>query len=328
MSPSGSGMIRIDSSYHYPPELLELLTDAIPALVKSKQAVIDLFVGAGVPSEQLADWTRKVIEDRDSVRKHEIVRSVLRRLNEDGDAGLRARREIVRRISTWEDFSTCYDNDRFKAMGLVSQIQKVVEVKDSFTRMAMEREKERKERQAEYAAQLAAKQKVTEERLRIKGALYKLFSETNPQKRGKALEPVLNGLFGTFGILVKEAFEYRSTEGEGVLEQIDGVIEFGGHLYLVEMKWWGTPIGVAEISPHLVRLFNRPDVRGMFISASGFTNPAVRQVKDALAHKLCFLCDLEEIAMLLEQDGDLVELLQRKARAAQMYKEPFERFTL
>ena len=29
----------------------------------------------------------------------------------------------------------------------------------------------------------------------------------------------------------------RGSEGEGVLEQIDGVIEFGGHLYLVEMKW-------------------------------------------------------------------------------------------
>jgi restriction endonuclease Mrr len=194
--------------------------------------------------------------------------------------------------------------------------------------MAMEREKERKERQAEYNTQVEARRKVADERLTIKQSLYKLFSETNPQKRGKALEPVLNGLFKTFGILVKEAFEYRGSEGEGVLEQIDGVIEFGGHLYLVEMKWWGSPIGVAEISPHLVRLFNRPDARGMFISASGFTDPAVRQAKNALAHKLCILCDLKEIVMVLEHDADLAELLQRKTRAAQIYKEPFEQFSI
>jgi hypothetical protein len=326
MSASGPG-IRVDSSYHYPPELLELLTDAIPALVKSKQAVIDLFVGAGVTSKHLGDWMQRVREDRDSVRKHEIARSVLCRLNEEGDAALGPRREIVRRISSWEDFSTCYESDRFKAMGLVSQIQKIVEVKDSFTRMAIEREKERKERQAEYSAQIEAKRRLADERRAIKESLYKLFSETNPQKRGKDLEPVLNGLFRTFDILVKEAFEYRGSEGGAVLEQIDGVIEFGGHLYLVEMKWWGSPIGVAEISQHLVRLFNRPDARGMFISASGFTDPAVRQVRDALAHKLCFLCDLHEIVLLLEQDADLVEFLQRKTRAAQLYKEPFERFS-
>jgi hypothetical protein len=48
MSANDQG-IEIDSSYHYPPELIELLTDAIPSLVKSKQAVTDLFVGAGVP---------------------------------------------------------------------------------------------------------------------------------------------------------------------------------------------------------------------------------------------------------------------------------------
>ena len=235
MSPSDSG-IRVDSSYHYPPELLELLTDAIPALVKSKQAVIDLFVGAGVPHKHLADWMQRVRVDRDSLRKHEIARSVLCRLNDEADAALGPRREIIRRVSSWEDFSTCYENDRFKAMGLVAQIQKVVEVKDSLTRMAMEREKERKERQAEYGAKVEAKRRVADDRRTIKESLYKLFSETNPHKRGKALEPVLNALFKSFGILVKEAFEYRGSEGEGVLEQIDGVIEFSGHLYLVEMK--------------------------------------------------------------------------------------------
>ena len=39
----------VDISYHYPPELLELLCDAVPVLFRSKQGVIDFFAGAGVP---------------------------------------------------------------------------------------------------------------------------------------------------------------------------------------------------------------------------------------------------------------------------------------
>jgi hypothetical protein len=51
---------ELDISYHYPPELLELLFDAVPALFRSKQGVIDFFVGAGVPNELLGDWKIKL----------------------------------------------------------------------------------------------------------------------------------------------------------------------------------------------------------------------------------------------------------------------------
>jgi hypothetical protein len=42
---------ELDISYQYPPELLELLCDAVPCLFRSKQGVIDFFVGAGVPPQ-------------------------------------------------------------------------------------------------------------------------------------------------------------------------------------------------------------------------------------------------------------------------------------
>ena len=80
-------------------------------------------------------------------------------MNEGGDKTLAQRREVIKRVSEFEDFSTCYENDRYKAQGLVAQILKVVNVKDSFTRMNLEREKERKERQAAYTASVEAKQK-------------------------------------------------------------------------------------------------------------------------------------------------------------------------
>ena len=72
-----------------------------------------------------------------------------------------------------------------------------------------------------------------------------------------------------------------------------------GELYLVEMKWHTDRIGVAEISQHLVRLMSRSEARGIFISASAFGDPAVAQTKDFLQHKVCVLCELEELVRLL-----------------------------
>jgi restriction system protein len=180
--------VSLDQTYHYPSELLEMLTEVVPCLLKSKQGVIDFFRGAGIPAPFLAEWQSKVRADRESVKKHEIARDVLRQLNEGGDKTLAQRREVIKRISEFEDFSTCYDNDRYKARGLVAQIQKVVNVKDSFTRINLERERERKQRQEAHAASVKAKQKEAEERSAIKNSLCKLFAGTDPIKRGKRLE--------------------------------------------------------------------------------------------------------------------------------------------
>ena len=60
MQESARQKIHLDTSYHYPPELLELLIDAIPALFRSKQAVLDFFAGSGVSIQMLSDWRLKL----------------------------------------------------------------------------------------------------------------------------------------------------------------------------------------------------------------------------------------------------------------------------
>jgi restriction system protein len=136
-------------------------------------------------------------------------------LNEGGDKTLAPRREVIRRVSELEDFSTCYESDHYKAQWLVAQIQKVVNVKDSFTRINLERE--RKQRQKLHVASIKAKQKEAEERAAIKDSLYKLFDEKDPYKRGKRLEGILNSLFSLAGFLIREAFTVRVTrEGESL----------------------------------------------------------------------------------------------------------------
>lgn len=313
-----------DITFHYPPELFNLLVDVVPLLNRSKRDVLMFFRGAGVADAMTSDLSARLQTAKDDVNKYEIVRTVLERLNAKGEGTLRERREVLRRVVEFANFDTCWPNDQLKAKGLVASIREVVNQKDAFTRMNNAREEERKARLAE--AQRAAAEK-RERASRIEAAkheLYALFSAAiTAQERGKKLETALNNLFQAYGVLVRKAFHLVGESGEGIVEQIDGVIELGGVLYFVEMKWYRDPVGKPEISEHLVRLMSRAEVRGIFISASDFTEPAVHTVREFLQHKVLILSTLQEIVRLLEQQDDLAGFLTSKVQAAQIHKNPY-----
>ncbi len=177
---------NMDSSYHYPPELLSLLIDTIPLLCRSKNDVIVFFRGAGVQADVLSDLQQRVDNDRQNINKFAIVRTVLERINEKEDSTLRERREIIKRVAEFENFSSCWSEDQLKAKGLVSEVQRVVNVKDSFTRINQEREKERQERAENSRKEIAATQERRKRIDDLKQRLYILFPMDNePQKRGK-----------------------------------------------------------------------------------------------------------------------------------------------
>ena len=315
--------MNVDIIHHYPPEVLNLLVDTIPLLCRSKPNVLDFFKGSGVPSAITSDLQAKLKVDRQSLNKYEIVREVLIRLNDKGESSLRERREVIKRVVEFEDFSTCWPTDQLKAKGLVSEIRRVVDVKDSFGRMRQEQEAERKRRLDEEKGKVAAQNKKRQEREEVKKDLYSLFSMANPQLRGKKLEGVLNHLFESSGILIGDAFTRIDDEGAGVVEQIDGVIELEGAIYLVEMKWRDKPLGTAEVSQHVVRVFSREGARGLLISYSGYTDPSIVICKEALAHKVIVLSTLQELVKLLEREGDLAELIRKKVQAAILDKKPY-----
>jgi restriction system protein len=314
--------IGIDISYHYPPELMSLMIDAIPLLCRSKNDVILFFKGAGVPATVTNPLVRRINKDKESIKKHEIARAVLSKLNEKGEVTLRERREVLKRVVEFEDFSTCWPSDQLRAKGLVAEIRRVVNVKDSFTRMQHEREEERRLRQAEHKARVEEQHRRQNKLEAVKTEFYALFKEANPNKRGKALEKCLNNLFEASGILIRESFEVVGSEGEGIIEQIDGVVELEGHVYLVEMKWLREPVSKGDVSVHLVRVFNREHSRGIVISASGFTEPAITVCRESLSQMLVVLCSLEEIVMVLEQEKDLKKLIKEKVNAAIIHKNP------
>jgi restriction system protein len=311
--------------FHYPPELFAQLVDTIPLLCRSKTDVLLFFRGAGIEEPIYADLSERVATDRKGITKYEIVRNVLTRLNDKGEVTLRERREILKRVVEFEDFSTCWPDDQLKVKGLIAEIRRVIDVKDTFTRIKKEYQDERRRHIAQQEAKAREVQEKKNKMEEIKRDLYSLFGMQNHQKRGVLLESILNRLFKLSGILVRESFRLLRETGHGVLEQIDGVIEFDGHLYLVEMKWISDTVGKGDVSNHLVGVYHRGHSRGIFISATEFTQAAIEICREALQRTVVVLCLLEELIRLLENESDLREMLRLKIQAAITEKNPLKK---
>jgi len=174
-------IIHMDIVYHYPPELFQLLTDTIPLLCRSKRDLLLFFRGAGVSNDLYSDLAIAVQIDRDSISKFEIASRILKRLNDRGEASLRERREVLKRVVEFEDFSTCWPDDQLKAKGLVSEVRRVINVKDSFTRMRQEREREKRKSKEKYEKEIKRKKKREEDIRVLREQLYSLFGEVNAQ---------------------------------------------------------------------------------------------------------------------------------------------------
>jgi restriction system protein len=318
-------MNQIDS-FHYPPDLFQLMVEVIPLLNRSKVSVLLFFRGAGISESVYKDIADKVDADKDSINKYEITRTILSRINEEKEKYIRERRELLKRIVEFESFSNCWETDQYKAKGLVAEIRNVVNVKDAFTRMQQEREKEQSKHASDYNKKVTAIQKRTEEIARIKKEFYSLFTESNANLRGKKLEQALNSLLALYGILVRESFTRNGDNNEGIVEQIDGVVEIDNQIYLVEMKWTKDKIGSNDIYAHLGRIYHRSSAQGIYISASGYSESGIIAAREALLkNAILILSDLEEFVNVLEKEKDLLQYFKAKIRKAVIDKDPYSR---
>lgn len=304
---------------------MSLLIDTIPVLCRSKKDVLLFFKGAGVGDHTTRDLRSRLAADPDSVNKFEIARTILSRLNERGEAGLRERREVLKRVTEFEEFSSCWPSDQLKAKGLVAEIRKVIDVKDAFTRMSLEREAESRHRKEAADAKLRAILQKRQELKSLQDELFGLFSLVDPWARGKKLESVLNRLFKASEILLRESLTLKGDASQGIVEQIDGVVEIDGQLYLVETKWWDQKLGPGDVAQHQVRVFTRGQARGIFIASAGYTEAAIQICKEGLLKAPFVLCELEELVRALEANLALAELFRKKIHAAIIEKQPFKK---
>ena len=312
----------MDISFQYPPELLRLLIEAIPKLCKSKKDVMSFFQGVGVNSAVLEPYQQLLQKNKDAFNKYHVTREILTALNAAGESRLRTRREVLKRVTLFDDFTVCWESDQAAARGYVAQIRELVNVKDSFTRINLERENERKARLEPARRQAEDDRRKKEVLAEIRCELFALFGVSNPQKRGKAVEAVLNRYFKASDILVSETISIKGAAGDGVVEQIDGVVQMRGELFLVEMKWEQETLGRDKVSSHLVRIFNRNLAGGIIISYSDYSSAVIQDCRDALAQKTVVLCRLEEFVRALDKGTDLKAILEQKIDAAVIHKNP------
>ena len=106
------------TTYHFHPELLDLLIQTIPLLVRSKRDVVLFFRGAGVPASLTDDISQRLNIEPDRVNKFEIARTVLARLNDADAEMLGQRREIIKRICEFEAYSSCWPERPAESQGL------------------------------------------------------------------------------------------------------------------------------------------------------------------------------------------------------------------
>src|SRR5580704_18112677 len=91
-------VMTADITFHYPPELFNLLVDTIPVLNRSKKDVLLFFRGAGVSGDLVDDIAKRLKSAPSELNKYEMVRTILDGLNTRGEATLIERREVLRRV--------------------------------------------------------------------------------------------------------------------------------------------------------------------------------------------------------------------------------------
>ena len=134
--------------------------------------------------------------------------------------------------------------------------------------------------------------------------------------RGYAFERFLCSLFETYGLAPQEPFRLRG-------EQIDGSFQFDNETYLVEAKWHGSPIGVADLHVFHGKIEQKAAwTRGLFVSNSGFS-------EDGLAAfgrgKRVICMDGFDLYETLDREIPLNQVLERKVRRAAETGSPFVR---
>ena len=141
-------------------------------------------------------------------------------------------------------------------------------------------------------------------------------SSLAPQARGYAYETFLKDLFDAFGLAAQEPFRLRG-------EQIDGSFQLGSDVYLLEAKWQGHPIGVADLHTFHGKIEQKAAwTRGLFVSNSGFSDDGLA----AFGRGKRVICmDGLDLYEMLDRQLPLTKVLECKVRRAAETGSPFVR---
>lgn len=198
-----------------------------------------------------------------------------------------------------------------EAAAALATLQKQVGPYRQLRSDAQEADRHRREEDARNAVQRATREKLLE----LKQLLYELAAEADHQKRGYALEKLLNRLFALYDIDAKASFRI-------IGEQLDGGFTFENTEYLFEAKWRNEKSNVADLDSFAGKIGRKlENTLGLFLSVNGFQDSAIKTYSQN--RPVLFLMDGSDLSAVLEDRIGLPELLTRKRQHASHTGEVF-----
>lgn len=130
-----------------------------------------------------------------------------------------------------------------------------------------------------------------------------------PLERGKLFELLFYDLLAlTFG---SEVIQGRHRVAVAAEREIDAAFECQHNYYRVELKWEGRPIGPDEFDSFYAKL-KTAEVRGLFVSMSGFTEGAINTAHDIGKNHTIILFDGDDIKSIFEGKNRFELVLEQK----------------
>ena len=199
------------------------------------------------------------------------------------------------------------DQDRIERLAVAhAAVANLKDLTAAFDQIASDREKVIAEREARRA-QSEAQKNFSDEVDQLRRRFITLQQDTNHQRRGRDLEPLLTDLFALFDMEPRLSYSLER-------EQIDGSLSFDTDDYIVEARWRADPSsrGDADIFATKVQRKGK-NALGLFISISGMSSDAIEQYSEATPF---ILIDGSDLYLVLEQRIRLDDLLKIKKRHA------------
>jgi len=130
-------------------------------------------------------------------------------------------------------------------------------------------------------------------------------SNLTPNQRGLEFQKIIAGIIRGEGWSEQESLRTSN-------EEIDIIVHKEFTYFLIECKWEKSPIEANIVRELKGKLDNRIDVKGIIISMSGFTEGAIKQVKDYIGQVVILLFGEKDIHEIIDGEKDFSNILYKK----------------
>jgi len=148
-----------------------------------------------------------------------------------------------------------------------------------------------------------------------------LAGQIDGQERGRLFETIFRDLLKiTFGPDVVYGSHLVTVGSE---RQVDASFKWRNFYYRVEVKWHDRPVGPDKIDIFRT-ILKTAEVRGIFVSMSGYTNDAIVNAIDLGKDRMILLIDGTEIKSIFQGTNRLELILDRKIDTFQRTGNPYD----